>query len=516
MPEPPPAACELSIDGNSLTLRGFEEVCRSGRKVTLAASARKGLHRSRDVVESHLSQGEAIYGITTGFGRLANVCIPAEQVEELQENLVRSHCAGVGPPLAEEAVRAVLLLRANCLAKGFSGVRLLLVERLLEFLNRGLHPVIPSKGSVGASGDLAPLAQVALALIGEGEMWVRGERRPCAEAHKAAGLNPLRLQAKEGLALVNGTQVSCGVGALSLIDSERLCTLADIASAMSVEALKGSEKPFDPRVQGVRPHPGQSDTAGNMKRLLADSEIMESHRQCGRVQDSYALRCIPQVHGAVRDVLSSCRRTLEIEVNSATDNPLVFPDEGDVISSGNFHGEPVAFALDFLAIALTDLGNISERRIDRMVNPDLSDLPAFLVPEHGLNSGLMMVQVTAAALASENKVLSHPASTDNIPTSGSKEDHVSMSTHAAFKSRQVVSNLEHILAIEILTACQALDFLKPLRPARAVQAVHAAVRRTISFMEQDRVVNHDIEAVRHLMLDGSLRVAAEEVCGALR
>jgi histidine ammonia-lyase len=516
MPENGAADTGLSIDGNTLTLKELEEVSRAGRRVTLSPTARSCLQRSRQIVESHLSSKEPIYGITTGFGKLASVRIASGQVEELQQNLVRSHCAGVGPPLEEDAVRAVLLLRANCLAKGFSGVRPLVVERLLDLLNMRLHPIVPRKGSVGASGDLSPLAQVALSLTGEGEMSVRGERLPSAQALKSAGLTPLRLQAKEGISLVNGTQVSCGVGALALLDAERLCVHADIAAAITVEALKGSEKPFDSRVQDVRPHPGQARVAGNLKRLLADSEIMESHRQCGRVQDSYALRCVPQVHGAVRDVLASCRRTLEIEINAATDNPLVFPDEGDVVSNGNFHGEPVAFALDFLAIALTDLANISERRIDRMVNPDLSDLPAFLVPEHGLNSGLMMAQVTAAALASENKVLSHPASADTIPTSGSKEDHVSMSTHAAFKCGDVVSNLELILAIEILTACQALDFLKPLRPARAVQGVHETVRRTIPFMERDRILNHDIEALRRLVRGGSLRAAAEGICGELR
>ncbi|MEE9229130.1 MAG: histidine ammonia-lyase [Acidobacteriota bacterium] len=505
----------LTIDGESLTLEAVEAVSRMDRRVRLDDGARTRLGRSRRLVESYLHASEPVYGITTGFGHLASVRIPAEQVEQLQENLVRSTCAGVGPPVSVESVRAILLLRANCLAKGFSGVRPIVVERLLDLLNAGLHPVIPRQGSVGASGDLAPLAQLALSLLGEGEMWVRGERRASAEALEQAGLEPLKLQAKEGLSLINGTQVSCAVGVLAQLDAERLITLADIASALTLEALKGSAKPFDPRVQQVRPHHGQVDSADNVERLLADSEIMESHRQCGRVQDSYALRCVPQVHGAVRDVLSFSRRTLEIEVNAATDNPLVFAEEGDLISNGNFHGEPVAFALDFMAIALTDLANMSERRTDRMVNPDLSNLPAFLVPDPGLNSGFMMAQVTAAALASENKILSHPASTDSIPTSGNKEDHVSMSTHAAFKCEQVLRNVEQIVAIEIFTACQALDFLKPLRPARAVEAVHRTVREQVSFLERDRILNRDIALVVRLMRDGALRGAAESACGTL-
>ena len=517
MPEAAPShrAPALAVDGETLTLEALEAVARGGRRVVLDPGARARLERSRRLVESHLESDAPIYGLTTGFGKLANVRIPHEQIEQLQENLIRSHCAGVGAPIAEEAVRAIMLLRANCLAKGYSGVRPRVVERLLDMLNAGLHPVIPRKGSVGASGDLAPLAQLALALIGEGEVWVRGERLSAEQALRAAGLEPLRLQAKEGLALINGTQVSCAVGALALADAARLSTHADIAAAATLEALKGSEKPFDPRVQAVRAHPGQVEAAANVKRLLAESEIMESHRDCGRVQDSYALRCVPQVHGAVRDTLRFARGVLGIEVNAATDNPLVFAQEGDIVSNGNFHGAPVGMVLDFAAIALADLANISERRIDRLVNPDLSDLPPFLIHEHGLNSGLMLAQVAAAALASENKVLAHPASVDSIPTSGNKEDHVSMSTHAAFKFEEVVRNVEHILAIEFLAACQALDFLKPLRPARAVAAVHAAVRRTVTFMERDRVINRDIESVRRLMCEGALRAAAESVTGPL-
>jgi histidine ammonia-lyase len=505
----------VAVDGETLTLEALDAVARAGRRVALDPAARQRLEHSRRVVEHHLSSDRPVYGLSTGFGKLATVRIPSHQIDQLQENLLRSHCAGVGPPISEEAVRAILLLRANCLAKGYSGVRPLIVERLIDFLNAGLIPVVARKGSVGASGDLAPLAQLALTLTGEGEVWVRGERRPAAEALRTAGLEPVRLAAKEGLALINGTQVSAAVGALALIDAGTLATHADIAAAATLEALKGSERPFDPRVQRVRAHAGQAVVARNMKALLADSEIMESHRECGRVQDSYALRCVPQVHGAVRDALAYARQTLATEINSATDNPLVFPAEGDILSNGNFHGAPVGLALDFTAIAITDLASISERRIDRMVNPDLSDLPPFLVSEHGLNSGLMMAQVTAAALVSECKVLSHPASVDSIPTSGNKEDHVSMSAHAAFKCEEVVRNLENVLAIELLAACQALDFLKPLRPSRAVGAVHAAVRRSVSFLERDRVISSDIEAVLRLMRAGALRAGAESVTGRL-
>ncbi len=505
----------VSVDGESLTLEAVEAVARGGRAAALDSRARQRLLEARRVVEAHLESDAPVYGLSTGFGRLAAVRIPRHQIETLQENLLRSHCAGVGEPIPEPAVRAVLLLRANCLAKGFSGVRPVVVERLLDLLNAGLHPVVPRKGSVGASGDLAPLAQLALALIGEGEVWSHGERRPAAEALRQRGLEPLRLQAKEGLSLINGTQVSTAVGVLALLDAERLLVAADVAAAATLEALKGSERPFDARIQRVRPHPGHAESAANMKRLLARSQIMESHRDCGRIQDSYALRCVPQVHGAVRDTLRFARQVLAVEVNAATDNPLVFAAEGEMLSNGNFHGAPVGLALDFAAIALTDLASMSERRIDRMVNPDLSDLPAFLAREQGVNSGLMMAQVTAAALVSECKILAHPASVDSIPTSGSKEDHVSMSAHAAFKCGEVVRNLEHVLAIEILTACQALDFLKPLRPAEAVGAVYDAVRRVVPFMERDRPVNLDIEKVRALLVEGVMRAAAESACGAL-
>jgi histidine ammonia-lyase len=508
-------ASPLAVDGESLTLEALEAVARSGRRVSLHPDARRRMEASRRVVEDHLAGGSAVYGLNTGFGKLASVRIPPERLQELQHNLLRSHCAGVGAPLPEPAVRAALLLRAHCLARGLSGVRPIVVDGLLALLNAGIHPLVPRQGSVGASGDLAPLAHLGIVLTGEGEVLARGARRPAAEALREAGLAPLRLEAKEGLSLINGTQISCAVGALALLDAERLATHADIAAAATLEALRGSEKPFDPRVHEARPHPGQAESAANMKRLLANSAIMASHRDCGRIQDSYALRCIPQVHGAVRDALRFARSILSVEINSVTDNPLVFTGESQILSNGNFHGAPVGLALDFAAIALADLAGMSERRIDRMVNPDLSDLPAFLSPDPGLHSGFMLAQVTAAALVSENKILAHPASVDSIPTSGNKEDHVSMSAHAAVKCDQVVRNLEHVVAIETLAACQALDLLRPLRAARAVEAVRAAVRREVSFLEKDRPLSPDIEAVRRLITGGALRAAAESAAGPL-
>jgi histidine ammonia-lyase len=508
-------AAPLAIDGETLTLEALEAVARAGRRVSLQPGAARRMEASRRAVETRLSSGDAVYGLNTGFGKLASVRVAPEHLNALQHNLLRSHCAGVGAPLPEPVVRAALLLRAHCLARGLSGVRPVVVESLLAFLNSGIHPVIPRKGSVGASGDLAPLAHLGIALTGEGEVLSGDGRLPADEALRRAGLAPLRLEAKEGLSLINGTQVSSAIGALALLDAERLGTHADIAAAATLEALRGSEKPFDPRVHAARPHPGQAESAANMRRLLADSEIMASHRDCGRVQDSYALRCIPQVHGAVRDTLRFARSILSIEINSATDNPLVFADDALILSNGNFHGAPVGLALDFSAIALADLASISERRIDRMVNPDLSDLPAFLSPDPGLHSGFMLAQVTAAALVSENKILAHPASVDSIPTSGSKEDHVSMSAHAALKCEEVVRNLEHVLAIETLAACQALDLLRPLRPARAVDAVCAAVRREVAPLDQDRPLSPDIETVRRLIAEGTLRAAAESVSGPL-
>jgi histidine ammonia-lyase len=513
MPEPGP----LQIDGDSLTLEQVEAVSRGGVRVAIAPAARERMARSRAAVERLLADRKIVYGINTGFGALAGTRIRDDQIDRLQENLIRSHCVGVGPPFDPAATRGMLLLRANTLAKGFSGIRPAVVERLLDLLNRDLLPVVPQKGSVGASGDLAPLAHLAAPLLGEGMVLDGGVPRAAAEALRERGLEPVRLGPREGLALVNGTAAMTAVGALALRRAERLVRVADLAAAASLEGLRGSARAFDERIHAARGQAGQIDSARNLRALLADSEIMESHRDCGRVQDSYSLRCAPQVHGAVRDTLAHVSRVLAIEVNAATDNPLIFPDEGDTVSGGNFHGAPVGHAADMLAIALTDLASISERRLNRLVNPSLSGLPPFLVRrDPGLNSGFMMVQVTAAALVAESKILAAPASVDSIPTSADMEDHVSMGTHAARKAMEVLENAETVLALELLAAAQALDLLAPLRPARAVAAAHRALRGAVPGLDADRAMEDDIRRALALVRDGALLRAAESAAGPLR
>ncbi|HKP10914.1 MAG TPA: histidine ammonia-lyase, partial [Blastocatellia bacterium] len=448
--------------------------------------------------ERIVESGEVVYGINTGFGKLADVSIPYDQLRDLQINLVRSHACGIGEPLGDGVVRAMILQRANVLAKGHSGCRAEVIDTLVAMLNAGVHPVIPSRGSVGASGDLAPLAHLALVVIGEGEANYQGRRMAGGEAMRRAGIAPLTLEAKEGLALLNGTQAMTAVGGLSLLAAERLANAADVAGAMSLEALKGTPVAFDPRIHRARPHPGQMESARRLTELIEGSEIRESHRDHAldpRVQDAYALRCMPQVHGAVRDALLHARRIVEIEINSVTDNPLVFVDDEEVISGGNFHGEPVALALDYSAVAIADLGTISERRVERLVNPDLSGLPAFLTPQPGTNSGMMIAQVAAVSLIAENNVLAHPASVTNLPTSANKEDHVSMGMTSALKFADVVKNVELILAIELMCAAQGLDFLKPLKPSPRLQAVYDHVRRVVPFIERDAPLSAHIEAL---------------------
>jgi histidine ammonia-lyase len=462
-----------------------------------------------------MKSGKQVYGVNTGFGQLAQVGIASQHLAELQLNLIRSHSAGVGNPLPERVVRAILALRANCLARGHSGIRLQTIDRMTDLLDAGIHPVVPEQGSVGASGDLAPLAHLALALVGEGEVFYRGRRVSAAAALRRAKLEAVHLEAKEGLALINGTQVMSAVGVIALLRAERLAVLADIAGAMSLEALRGSHRAFDPRIHRARPHPGQTASARNLLKLLADSPIERSHADCGKVQDSYSLRCMPQVHGAVRDALGHVRTVLSIEINSSTDNPMVFTREGDLVSGGNFHGQPVSIAMDQLGIACCSLGTISERRIERLLNPALSDLPPFLAHDAGLHSGFMIAQVTAAALVSENKVLAHPSSVDTIPTSAGKEDHVSMGIHAARKAEQIVEHVATVLAIELLCAAQALDLLRPLRPGRGVAASHAAFRRVVRHLDRDRVLSDDIEDAKRLVADEVLRHAAERAVGPL-
>ena len=473
--------------------------------MAIAEEAKHRVKESRQVIEDVLASERVVYGINTGFGNFRNVVIPRHDLETLQLNLIRSHAAGVGDPFAEEIVRAILLLRINALASGFSGVDPSTVDALVAMLNKGVHPVVPKKGSVGASGDLAPLAHVSLVLIGEGEAFYRGERLSGKEALARAGLEKIRLHPKDGLALINGTQVITALLSHAVIQAHRLVRSADIIGALTLDTLLGTDVAFDARIHDARPHAGQIATARGLRQLLFGSELRKSHEDCDRVQDSYSLRCMPQVHGAVRDALGYVTGVVETEINSATDNPMmIFIDGGDVISGGNFHGQPVALAADFLTIALAELGAISERRMERLVNPDLSGLPAFLVKQGGLNSGFMILQVTAAALASENKTYSHPASVDSIPTSANQEDHVSMGVTAARKTQEVARNLADILAIEWLGAAQALEFRRPLLTSAPLEAAHALLRGRVPPYEQDRAHYPDIVAARELLESGAL------------
>jgi histidine ammonia-lyase len=510
-----PAPDVVLLDGHSLTLDDVEDVARGRRRAALAPAARAAVAAARRVVDDAVSSGRVVYGVTTGFGNFADVVIPHDKLKDLQLNLVRSHAAGVGEPIGEAETRALMLLRANVLAKGYSGVRPETLDLLLALLDRRVHPVVPSQGSVGASGDLAPLAHLALALVGEGDCVVDGRRMPAAAALAGAGLVPVTLEAKEGLALINGTQLMTSVAGLALLEAWRLARTADVVGALTLDALKGTDVAFDPRIHAARPHPGQGASARNLKKLLAGSPLRESHRDCGKVQDAYTLRCMPQVHGAVRDALAFVARTLSVELNAATDNPMVFAETGELLSGGNFHGEPVALAADVMAIAVAELGAISERRTERLVNPALSGLPAFLTPQGGLQSGLMLAHVTAAALASENKTLAHPASVDSIPTSANKEDHVSMGVTAAHKAARVVANTGRILAVEALAACQALEFHRPLETSAALEAAYKRVRSVIPPYNEDRYLAPEIEQAAALVRAETLAHAAGAVCGTL-
>lgn len=500
----------LRLNGNDLSFDDLHDVVFERRPVITEAAARQRVERARAVVDALVRENRVAYAITTGVGKLSDVHIEPAQNRQLQLNLIRSHSAGVGEPLSQEETRAMMLLRANSLAKGYSGVRPQVIDLICEMLNRGVHPVVPSQGSVGASGDLAPLAHLALAMIGEGEVVYEGRQMIAAEAFRQTEIHALAPEAKEAISLINGTQAMLGVGALALVAAENLAATADVIGAMTLDALRGTDVAFDERIHAARPHAGQMTVAANLRRLIAGSQIRESHKDCGRVQDAYSLRCIPQVHGAVRDTLAFCRRTFLVEMNSAVDNPLVFVTgeaRGDVISGGNFHGEPLAFALDYLAIALSALAGISERRIERLVNPALNEgLPPFLAPDAGINSGFMMPQVTAAALASENKVLAHPASVDSITTSGNKEDYVSMGMAAALKLKKVVANTTNVLAIEACASAQALDFLSPLKTSVLLQRAHAAVRKVSPRIEQDRVFATDFARVAEVVRAGLLAV----------
>jgi len=518
--KPSPSGNTWILTGQDIELNNFYSMAYSLDKIVLSSESREKMLSSRKYIEGRLKSGEVMYGVNTGFGAFATVRISDSEIEQLQLNIIRSHSAGIGAPFSKIQSRAMMILRANTLARGHGGVRPEVVDKILEFLNHDLIPVIPSQGSVGASGDLAPLSHLALAIIGEGELWDQGQIVNAAEILNKKNISPLKLQAKEGLAMINGCQVMTAVGMLAAWEARRLIWCADIAGAISLEGLCGSRKAFDPLIAATRPHPGEAKTARNLLKILgASSEISESHAHCHRVQDSYSLRCMPAVHGATKDTLNYVVSVLQVESNSSTDNPLVFALENEkdskILSCGNFHGEPVAFAMDFAGIAFAALANISECRIAQMINPAMSGLPAHLTPKGGLNSGHMMTQVAAAALVSENKVLAHPASVDSIRTNADKEDHVSMGTIAARKFSQILENAENVIAMELLSGAQAIDLLTPLKPAAGVQAAYECIRKVVPFAAEDRIFSKDVRALRDLIRSHALVNAVVAQVGAL-
>ena len=494
----------LELDGQRLSLARIAAAASGQESVSLSNSARQRVEKSRLIVEKIVAEGRTVYGVDTGFGRLSDMRIDKAELRELQLNLVRSHACGLGPPLSIAEARAMLLLRANVLALGYSGCRAVLIEKLIEMLDRGVTPVIPEKGSVGASGDLAPLAHLARTVIGEGEAFFDGQRLASAAALERAQIEPLQLEVKEGIALLNGTQAMAAVGGLALWRAERVTRIADVAGAMTLEALRGTPVAFDQRIHAARPHRGQIEVATHLRALLQDSQIRESHLENDpRVQDAYSLRCMPQVHGTVRDALAHAREIVEIESGSATDNPLVFADTGEVLSGGNFHGAPLALAFDYAAMALTDLMSITERRIDRLVNPDANDdLPPFLTSHPGSASGFMMLQIVAASLLNEARVLAHPASIDNIPTDGGKEDHVSMGMTAATKLRSIVGLSEMMTAIELICGAEGLEYRAPLQPGKGVKRAVEIVRGHVPRLTIDRSMSAEIEMIATVIRDG--------------
>ncbi len=510
---------KIFIDKPDLTIEDVVRIARQRVMVDITPETGLRIQRSRALVEKWVAEDKIIYGITTGFGALSHTRISGDQTRVLQRNILMSHAAGVGAPLAEEVVRAIMAVRLHDLSLGHSGVRIETYQQLMTMLNQGVYPVVPEKGSVGASGDLAPTSHLCLVMIGEGEAFYEGCRVTGGEALEKAGMKPIALEAGEGLALVNGTQVMAGLQTLVVHDAHRLAKTADIACAMTLEVLMGSDAEFDPKIHQVRPHPGQIDAADNMRRLTHNSPIIQSHKGCSRVQDAYTLRCSPQVHGATRDAIRHVAQVVGIEINSTTTNPLIFPDDEDFRLGGNFHGQPLALTADYLSIGLAELANISERRVERLVNPQLSELPAFLVAKEGLNSGFMIAQYTAAALVSENKVLAHPASVDSIPTSANKEDHVSMGTIAARQCRDIMFNTEHVIAVELLCAAQAVDLLKlqkGLSPSGGTLAAWQVIRESVPYLENDRQISKDIETMTALVRSGEIVSRVESVVGELK
>lgn len=505
----------LMIGMEKMSLEDLASIARHGAKVQLTKASVQRINEARQLIEQWVKEEKSIYGVTTGFGALSDVAISKKDTRRLQQNILMSHSAGTGDMFDEETVRAVMALRIKDFALGHSGIRLETVQHLVTMLNKGIYPVVPEKGSVGASGDLIPLAHLSLVIIGLGEAYYKGQRMSGAEVLNHCGITPLRLEAAEGLALINGTQVMTAVGGLAVYDAVNLAKLTDIASAMSLEVLMGSRTEFDPRIHKVRPHPGQAAAADNMYRITQNSEIVTSHKDCHRIQDAYTLRCSPQVHGASKDAVHYAKKVLETEINASTNNPLIFPESRDFLLGGNFHGQPIALVMDFLCMGVSEFANISERRIERLVNPKLSGLPAFLVRDGGLNSGFMIAQYAAAALVSENKVLCHPACVDSIPTSANKEDHVSMGTISARKCREIIKNAEQVIAIELLCGAQALDLFTNMKPGEGTLAAYTIIRNSVPHLNGDRILHIDIDAVKQLMRNNKILDAVENKVGKL-